>query len=647
MIGAEVSPPRLWRRARPRRDEVRGSSVARRAGWRITLGAIVLFTLIVTRGRPWRFFERGDFSSDFYDAQARAFVHGKLAVPADIASIEGFVNDGGTYLYYGPFLAIVRLPTAMFGSWIDGRLTRLSMVIALVALCRITAMLPDRVARLTDGGLDAGVSRTRRAVLVAAVACSPVLALAGGASVYHETEIWALVLMLATCVAALDLLYLPTTTGAIGAGILASATILTRVSVGLGAATMVAAAACLLWRRDRRRAIVALVPVATGTALHVALNLAKFGTLMDLPWDRQVLTQLDPGRAEWFAGNGGSFFGVHFVPTTLTQYLRPDAIAVERLAPFVRFGGRAHEFGSYPLESNTPSSSLTAAATLLVIAASIGAVLAMTRSLIALVPLVAGAVVAAGPTLAIGFVANRYLVDLLPGLVVLGAVGVTHFRPRRRAVAVSAVAVLAVLGAWVNASLAIWMQGIQRPAFTAARYEIDARLFGGTPPSVVDLRPDGPLPRDGTVGIDGPCNGLYVSSGDIWVALEVADGIRHVRGVLDPNVDPVVLAGAGASRLALIPGPGTLMASFDPGSAPPLLGSPIAWDGGPVTVDVRSDPIPGGLGRGLLVTVDGDVALADWIAPDLSAYEPGRAIEVLSTDDRGVGTCERLMQRRD
>ena len=103
--------------------------------------------------------------------------------------------------------------------------------------------------------------------------------------------------------------------------------------------------------------------------LNVALNLAKFGTLFDLPADRQLLSLQNPARAAWFAGNDGSFFSPRFLPTTVVQYLRPDALRFERLVPFVRFGPLATELGSYPLEANTPASSLPASATLLFVLA--------------------------------------------------------------------------------------------------------------------------------------------------------------------------------------------------------------------------------------------------------------------------------------
>src|ERR1700712_4254968 len=99
----------------------------RRWARRVTVAGTVLFLLVVCQWRPWTLFDRAGFSADFYDAQAHAFLGLHLDVAASIPGPEGFLIGGRTYLYYGPFLALVRLPVAVFGHWADGRLVRLSL----------------------------------------------------------------------------------------------------------------------------------------------------------------------------------------------------------------------------------------------------------------------------------------------------------------------------------------------------------------------------------------------------------------------------------------------------------------------------------------------------------------------------------------
>jgi hypothetical protein len=620
------------------------STAEQRPAQIVTLIGATLFSLLLTEWRPWRLFDRAGFSANFYDVQAQAFLRGRLAVPADVADIEGFLIDGKTYLYYGPFLAVTRLPAAVFGSWTEGRLTRLSMIVAFVALCTVTFHLARRTAALIDAPAGAP---WRPALLVAAVACSPALALAGSANVYNETELWAFVLMLATFVALIDMLVAPTTRAAAVAGALAMATVLTRVSIGLGAVLAVLIVSAHIWRRSPRPAMLAAAAAIAGVAIHVSLNLARFGSLFDLPGDRQVLTLLSRERAAWFADHGNSFFGVEFVPTTIVHYLRPDAFAIERLVPFVRFGPRAHEFGSAQLESNTPASSLTASATLLTVLAVLGLVVALRHRHRCLVPFIAGSIVAAGPTLAIGFIANRYLVDLLPGLVVLGAVAAASYHTSRRSLALVAVGALTIWGLWINASLATWLNQIEQPGFTEARYRVDEVVFGGPAPSVQRLGDDPSVPRDGVVGIDGPCDGLYIASGGNWVMLELADGVRRVQGTFDPAEGTVVLDGGDDRLIEIRPGRDgeSLVASSATATAEPMVGTPVDWDGGRVDVEIVSDPRATGLGNGLAVSIDGEPSLREFVAPDLSTMVPGPGFTVAPSDDGGVPICASLVRR--
>jgi len=595
-----------------RRRAAGGDLTDRDARWarRVTIVAAVVFLFAVCKWRPWDLFDRAGFSGDFYDAQAHAFLRLRLDVPAAIPGPEGFLIGGKTYLYYGPLLALARLPFAVFGHWADGRLVRLSLVAGYVVLLTATFHLVRQAARSVVA--RAALPGT---VVVTAMAVSPALFLTGWVSVYHETEMWAAALCIAAAAQALRLWREPSRAALLWASGFALATLLTRATVGIGAFVAIAGVGLLVLRRDRRIAIGALAAAAIGALVHVGLNEAKFGTLFDLPADRQLLTLQSPTRAAWFAGNGGSFFSPRFLPTTIVQYLRPDTIRLERLLPVVRYGPLAHVFGSYPLESNTASSSLTASATLLLVMAIVGVVVLIRRRLWGPLVVLGGMIVAAIPSFLIGFTANRYLVDMLPALAVPAAFAAVTWRsPARRWIRVLFV-VGVVWGAWVNLALATWTQQLKSPGFTAWRYEIDDALFGGSPQSVVRLGPT--VPRDGVVGIDGQCTGLYIAEQGRWVALERSPA-RRVGGTFTPGADTTLLSG-DAGTLTLSAVDDGVQVSWLPADGEPVDGPVLAWSGGPVEVTVVSDPIV----DGLLVTVGGKVGLLAGNPPDLSTMQPG------------------------
>ena len=518
----------------------------------VTAIAVALFWLVSTSWHPWNLFARAGFSADFYDEQARVFLHGRLAVDPAVPGPEGFLIDGRTYLYYGPFLSIVRMPFQLFGDLFTARLVRVSMLIAVVVSCRWSARLAraaKRVVRSQANPAEAS-SRDERwtiGLFTAAVAFSPVLFAAGWISVYNETELWAFTLALVSATLIVDwgaggfrsnrLLG-----GAVAAALAAT---LTRAPIGIGVALAIGACGVVLaWRsrtdgmRAGRLAIIGgLVPLVA----HAMVNFAKFGTLFSVPGGRQLLSLQDPARAAWFAGNNESFFSSRFLSTTVVQYLRPDAIRFERLIPFVRFGPVGTNRASYPLLGNTPASSLTLTATLLMILAIAGAVWLVRHRSLTWGLVIVCTTIGALPTLLIGFLANRYLIDMLPPLVVAGALGAwaiagwANDRPIRRWLRAGAV-LLVVWGAWVNVSLATWNLDQKSPGFTELRYQVDDALFPAPSPGLAAIQPGDPVGRDGLTGIhvdgDVGCTGVYSAEQGVWVAVERGSA-RQVTQTVD------------------------------------------------------------------------------------------------------------------
>jgi len=148
--------------------------------------------LIVTGGRPQALFEHGPYTSDFMDAQAHALVAGHLSVDPGVATIEGFVHRGHTYLYFGLAPAILRLPVAAVTDNLDGRLTALSILAALAVAMWASGRLLWR-ARLVirgDGELRDREALVAGAFVAAVGLSSPLMYLTADTLVYHEAIAW-------------------------------------------------------------------------------------------------------------------------------------------------------------------------------------------------------------------------------------------------------------------------------------------------------------------------------------------------------------------------------------------------------------------------------------------------------------------------
>src|SRR5262249_2914335 len=79
--------------------------------------------------------------SGLYDAQAHRLLAGHWDVPLDKLTFEAFLVHGKTYMYFGPWPAVLRLPIAALTDRFDGELTQLSMIAAFVVLLVATSRL--------------------------------------------------------------------------------------------------------------------------------------------------------------------------------------------------------------------------------------------------------------------------------------------------------------------------------------------------------------------------------------------------------------------------------------------------------------------------------------------------------------------------
>ena len=492
------------------------------------LGTIV-FIWMITRGTFDLFqWQRVGY---FYDAQAHSLLAGHLSIDPKILGIEAFKIGGSSYIYQGPVPALLRLPIiAILGDRVDGRLTQLSMIIALVVAVVFACRLHWKVRTYVRGA--APVERSE-ALLVGLFT----FVLAGGsclvyeasrAWVYDEALLWGAAFCLASIDTLVSFIQRPSRARLAASSTFAACALLTRASVGIGPVVglgLVAIGALAhdlrtrrqsrgaspdletgATRRDPLRLLVWLAPhdedgarphpgawlvsaaAAAPMALYAIVNYAKFGRLFSVPFYAQYFSQIDPGRKQFLTANSGTLFGLQFIPTTFVHYFQPDALRFTSLFPFVGFPPfPGHVIGTVQFDLIDRSSSLPSSQTFLFFLA-VGGLVALFRraawhSTPELHPIRVATIAAAAAAAALlpfGYIANRYLADFAPVLTIAGAVGLQMLLRHRLGgssrwwVRSSIVALipLALFTTWVNIALAVQYQ-------REWSYNIDASVIAG------------------------------------------------------------------------------------------------------------------------------------------------------------------------
>jgi hypothetical protein len=435
------------------------------------------------------------------DAQARALFGGHWNMPLQSLAVEAFDIHGRFEAYFGIWPTVLRMPILGVTHRFDGRLTGPSMVLALVVALWAVGALHWRIRNLV--GRASAVGAGPRPVSAhewwaiagfqAVVGCgSIVVFLASRPLVYHEMEMWGIAGGMASAAALFGFAEAPSVPRAVGCGLAAAITLLSRPSVGFG--VVAALAFVLAIALVRRRASVAslLVLALAGVVtlgLYAEVNVARFGSPFTLPLNRQVFSIYDHNRQTALRANHGSLFGTKFIPTTVVQYTRPDAVKVGGTFPYVDFPRhRAEVFGHVVFDTLDRSSSVTASMPGLTALALLGLFTLFNRRrapprLRAFVlPLVVGGVIGTGGVLTLAFIADRYLADFVPPLVVLAIVGFCGLLEveRRRVRRALAAGVLALCAAsmWINPALATVYQRPVRPGDPGYGRGVPARTLG-------------------------------------------------------------------------------------------------------------------------------------------------------------------------
>ncbi len=441
-----------------------------------SIAAFVVFTVLLTR-KPSVF-------GGILDAQARALFHGRWNVPLDTLGFEAFAVHGKFYTYFGIWPSIVRMPVLVVTHRFDGHLTQASMLLAFAVTMFATARLHWSLRRHVRGA--APIGRGEAACIAGfqvLVGAGSIVAFLGSRPVvYHEMELWGIATALVTADLATRYAARPTIRGAITLSAAATATAMSRPSVGFGAVMTVALVGAFeVFRRKRLRSWPRIAVLAAGVLLPVVayagVNEARFGTVYSLPLDKQVFTAVDHQRQLTLAANHGSLFGLKFVPTTLLQYARPDAVRPSHRFPWVDFPSqRAHVVGDAVFDTLDRSSSIPASMPGFAILGAIGVIVVVRRRghlVMAVVPTAVGLGVGTGFVLTIAFVTNRYLADFFPPLVPLALVGLQGVASSRLAatsnaararIAVGVLVFVCAVGAWISFGLGVVYQRDLRPS---------------------------------------------------------------------------------------------------------------------------------------------------------------------------------------
>ena len=581
-----------------------------------TICAVVVFWLIATCLQPWNLFDKGPYTTDFYDAQARALLHGHLDVPANVAGIEGFEINGKTQIYFGIGPALMRLPLSGVSDVFDRRLSLLSELLALSVLGLAAARLLKRAKSLVANAPE-GAAWWFGAFAVVATLGTPLLFFSSRALVYHEAELWGA----AAGLAGLDLVIrwwrAPTRRHLIEAVALATFALSCRPSTGAAPAMALGLfGLALAWKREWRRSLLVLAGAVIPFLGFALVNWLRFRSVSDVPFPVQVFSKFNTDRQAALAANNGSLFGLKFVPTNVARYFSPFAFQWDRLFPFVTWPAKATVIGNARFDTIDHAGSFLTSAPLLFLFGLVGAWWTIVRdktrqwSAIAL-----AAIVATTSTFTFGYLAHRYLADLVPVFVVLAAPGVwiiarhaqTWRRWIRRTVVV-AMALLFALGFWNQLGLAISTRAFSiLPSESGARsfaefqYLIDESLFGGAAPAVI-YSEDGQLPLGaarGTIVIVGDCDALYRTDGYGWGPLERRIGgpyAYRLTGTIGMN-DQTILSNSEWKVRASRSDDG-LVFRWEYGNGMIEESKPIKIDYvGPTTIDIVFDPLPLGVGR--------------------------------------------------
>lgn len=534
---------------------------------------------------------------NFYDLQARAMFHGHLYVRSGSLGIEGFLHGGHTYTYFGVWPSIIRMPVLLVTSSLDGKLTAPSLLIAWALTGLFTALLVWRLRTTVRGNADLTTPEAVGwgAFMATVLGGSAILFIGANPSVYNEDFAWSIALVLGSLFTLAGVMERPSARGVAASAFFVVAASSNRTPTGY--ACVITAFLVAGWlgvgrggSDSRRWAVPVAAAGAVGLLGSCLVTYLKFGLPFGLPMADQVWAHINAHRRAFLAANGGKAFSLRFIPSTAWAYLNPTALRISSMFPFLAAPATpAHAITNVTLDQTYATTSITAASPLLFLSACWGLVTAFrprpfggnSRTRLLLV----GAAAATAGVLVWGYIAYRYTCDLLPLLIVAGAVGLIDVfrrlegrRARERSWAIGAVCVLAAWCVAVNLAItatpSTWFNPVQLNRFVVQQANISPSALAGN--TVVGGHR--PLPYYGPAGqmwIAGSCDALYRSTGDsyqnspgqqiehaTWAPVEQSKALVSTISLTFAHTHwtgpAVTILRYGPARLVLAPYPGNM-----------------------------------------------------------------------------------------
>jgi len=323
--------------------------------------ALFVCAWFVTWG-DWKFFEKDEFCG-FYDAQAKSMITGHLDVPPAAIGTEAFTFQGKTFGYFGIAPALLRVPLVTAFKNMDGRWSRLMMLIA----CAINLICAYRILRIVAAD-RAGNSRAQRMLESLFILCAGIgstnVFLVARSFTYHEAIMWGSAFALLFTLALLRYFARPRYRFLLLAALFAFMSLHSRATAGVGALLALCVLTGILsWRAFRKpeverstfgvgavarpslHAAIAGAAVIIILGSYLGVNYAKFHTFDGVPLKYYDFYVRNPPYLQM---TGARQIHLKNIPTTVASYFGVNGLWLDARFPWL-FPSREATFIGSPV----------------------------------------------------------------------------------------------------------------------------------------------------------------------------------------------------------------------------------------------------------------------------------------------------------